>query len=66
MGVSTKAVKRAVQHPDTISPGKTGTQCEVRVSGQLAVVYDPAENIVVTVLWAGQVGREMGPRLTRS
>lgn len=50
MGIPTKHVKRAIQHPDCVYPARDGTT--ISVAGALAVVH--AHGVVITVLWNGK------------
>jgi hypothetical protein len=59
MGLRTKTVKAAVAAPELDMPTTLGLR--ILVAGDLAVVYDPAANQVITVLWAQGEDRESGP-----
>ena len=59
MGVGTKTVKAVVAAPELDAPTWGGRR--VLTGGNLAVVYNPASNEVVTVLWAQGESREGGP-----
>lgn len=53
MGIPTKLVKRAIQHPDCVYPAGGGRT--ISVAGALAIVH--ARGVVITVLWNGREGR---------
>ena len=59
MGLGTKSVKAVVALPEIDTPTYRGLR--ILVGGALAVVYDPAANEVVTVLWALGDDRGGGP-----
>lgn len=49
MGVDGDEIARAVLNPQDIHNGKNGA--EIRVAGRVAVVFNPAVSLVVTVMW---------------
>lgn len=63
MGLLTKDVKRAVQHPEIVYDGKpvdsTGELATVSVRGNIAVVH--VEDLIITVLWHKLTSRDEHP-----
>jgi len=64
MGLSTKDLKRAVQHPDTRYPGSkrhaNGATCYQR--GNIVVVANDETHVIITVLFHRANGRVVIPR----
>lgn len=62
MGLGREEIEAALNEPRVVYPGaaRLGTDKAVAVGGRLAVVHDPARRVVVTVLWDGLTGRDVG------
>lgn len=60
MGLKTKEVKRAFRDHEADYPSDTYPGCRIRVAGRLALPYDPATGVVITVLWRGLESRAEG------
>lgn len=64
MNLLRSQVVGALRNPDTDYPSR-GSARRIATRGPLAVVYEPEERLVVTVLWNGQSSRSEGPRHER-
>ena len=56
MGLQWEEVEAALKEPEFTYPSEITRRMAVR--GRLAVAYDPADRVVVTVLWNGRSGRD--------
>lgn len=55
MGLEWEEVEAALEEPELTYPSEFTRRMAVR--GRLAVAYDPADHVVVTVLWHRRNGR---------